>query len=116
MIYAQNVSQEKKEKIIYGTASYYANKFNGRKTANGEIFDQNKLTAASNKVPIGTWLKVTNLRNGKSIIVRINDRMSNKVKRVIDLTSTGAKKLGFIKSGTTRVKMMVLTEFDILKP
>ena len=115
-VFAQNDSIEKKEKIIYGTASYYANKFNGRKTANGDIFDQNKFTAASNKLPLGTWVKVTNLRNGNSVIVRINDRMSSKMKRVIDLSSAGAKKLGFIKSGTTRVKMKVLSEFDNLEP
>src|SRR4051812_25052223 len=69
---------EKQEKIIYGQASFYANKFHGRQTANGETFNQDKLTAACNVLPLGTWIKVTNLKNGKSIIVRTNDRLHPK--------------------------------------
>jgi rare lipoprotein A len=55
--------EQKKPKILYGTASFYANKFNGRKTASGEIFSQQKMTAACNVLPLGTWIRVTNLRN-----------------------------------------------------
>ena len=105
-------STEKKQKaaqrILYGQASYYAQKFEGRKTANGEIFRHSKLTAACNSLPLGTWIKITNLRNGRSIVVRTNDRLHVKTRRLVDLTRTGAEKLGFIKSGLTRVKVEVL--------
>ncbi len=95
-------------KIIYGTASYYHDKFNGRQTANGEIFSQKKLTAACNVLPLGTWIKVTNLRNGKSIIVKTNDRLHPRMKRVVDLSRTAAQKIGYIGYGLTRVKVEVL--------
>lgn len=98
---------------IYGLASFYANKFQGRKTASGEIFDQSKMTAASNKVPLGTWVRVTNLKNGKEVVVKINDRMHKKMKRVIDLSYSSAKKLGFVKSGITKIKMRVLQESEV---
>ncbi len=100
----------KEPEYIYGSASFYANKFQGRKTASGEIFDQSKMTAASNKVPLGTWVRVTNLKNGKEVVVKINDRMHKKMKRVIDLSYSSAKKLGFIKSGITKVKMQIVEE------
>ncbi len=108
---AQDGSKTKKSsknKIQYGVASYYSHKFHGRKTSSGEIFNQNKLTGAHNSLPLGTYVKVTNLRNGKSVIVKINDRLHHKNKRVIDLTRAAAVKLGFIKSGLARVKLEVL--------
>ena len=95
-------------KILYGQASFYANKFHGRLTANGEIFNQDKLTAACNVLPLGTWIRVTNLRNGRSVVVKVNDRLHEKMKRVVDLSRAAAEKLGFIKSGLTRVKVEVL--------
>lgn len=97
-----------KTKVQYGIASYYSNKFNGRKTANGEIFSQQKLTAAHNTLPLGTYVRVTNLRNRRSVIVRINDRLNARNKRLIDLSRAAASKLGYIKSGLTRVKIEVL--------
>lgn len=87
-----------------GIASYYHNKFIGRKTSSGEIFSQSKLTAASNIFDLGTKVKVTNIENDSSIVVIINDRMGNKT-RIIDLTKKGAKKLGFIKKGLAKVKL-----------
>lgn len=108
---AQDGSKTKKSsknKIQYGVASYYSHKFHGRKTSSGEIFNQNKLTGAHNSLPLGTYVKVTNLRNGKSVIVKIKDRLHHKNKRVIDLTRAAAVKLGFIKSGLARVKLEVL--------
>ncbi len=96
------------DKIIYGLASYYAQKFQGRKTANGEIFDHSKLTAACNVLPLGTWLKVTNLKNKRSIVVKTNDRLHPKTRRIIDLSYEGAEQLGYIKSGLTRVKIEVI--------
>ena len=97
-----------KTSILYGQASFYANKFHGRRTANGETFDQKKLTAACNSLPLGTWIKVTNLRNTKVVYVKVNDRLHPKTHRLLDLTRAAAQKLGYIKSGLTRVKIEVL--------
>lgn len=103
-------TSKKNNKIIYGQASFYANKFHGRRTANGETFSQEKMTAACNVVPLGTWIQVTNLKNGKIIVVKTNDRLHPKTRRIIDLTRSGAKKLGYIKRGLTRVKIEVLDQ------
>ncbi|HET6766939.1 MAG TPA: septal ring lytic transglycosylase RlpA family protein [Chitinophagaceae bacterium] len=97
-----------KPKIIYGTASFYANSFHGKKTANGETFSQKKMTAACNVLPLGTWIRVTNLRNGRSVLVRTNDRLHTRMKRVVDLSRSAAEKLNYVKSGLTRVKVEVL--------
>jgi rare lipoprotein A len=97
-----------KPKIIYGTASFYANSFNGKKTANGETFSQKKMTAACNVLPLGTWIRVTNLRNGRSVLVRTNDRLHTRMKRVVDLSRSAAEKLNYVKSGLTQVKVEVL--------
>lgn len=94
--------------IKYGTASFYAQKFNGRKTANGNIYNSLKLTAACNQLPLGIWVKVTNLKNERSVIVYVNDRLHPKNKRLIDLSKAAAQKLGFISSGLTKVKVEVL--------
>ena len=101
-------TSEKTSKTLYGQASYYAAKFEGPKTANGEIFYHNKMTAACNILPLGTWIKITNLKNGKSIVVKTNDRLHKKTRRLVDLTKTAAHKLGFVKAGLTRVKVEVL--------
>ena len=66
------------------------------------------MTAACNVLPLGTWIKVTNLQNGKSVVVKTNDRLHSKMKRVIDLSKTAAEKLNYVKSGLTRVKVEVL--------
>lgn len=95
----------------YGTASYYANKFNGRRTANGEIYSSIKYTAACNVLPLNTWIKVTNLRNKKSVIVKINDRMHPKNKRLVDLSRIAAKEIGYSGRGLARVKVVVLKNF-----
>ncbi|HEV8283236.1 MAG TPA: septal ring lytic transglycosylase RlpA family protein [Chitinophagaceae bacterium] len=94
-------------KVLYGTASFYANKFEGRQTANGEIFSQKKLTAACNVLPLGTWIRVTNLRNGRSVVVKVNDRLHYKMKRVADLSAAAAKQIGH-RDGLTRVKVEVI--------
>jgi rare lipoprotein A len=96
------------ETIQYGTASYYANKFQGRKTAMGELYDKDKMTCAHNSLPLGTWIKVTNLRNNRTVIVRITDRLHYKNKRLVDLSRAAAAKLGYLKRGLTRVKIEVL--------
>ena len=97
-----------KPKVLYGTASFYSNSFHGKKTANGEIYSQKKMTAACNVLPLGTWIRVTNLRNGRSVLVKINDRLHIRMKRVVDLSRSAAEKLNYIKSGLTRVKVEVL--------
>jgi rare lipoprotein A len=99
---------KKNSKILYGIASWYSDSFNGRQTANGEIFSQKKLTAACNVLPLGTWVRLTNTRNGKTVIVKINDRMHPRMKRLVDLSRAAAAKLDFLKSGLTRVKLEVL--------
>ena len=101
-------SKSKKSKSFIGTASFYALKFEGKKTANGEIFRHNKYTAACNKIPLGTMVRVTNLTNNKSVEVKINDRLHAKNHRLIDLTSFCAKELGFYFKGLAKVKVEVL--------
>lgn len=101
-------SSPKEIVIKYGLASFYAKKFNGRKTANGNTFSSVKFTAACNVLPLGTWVKVTNVKNDKSVIVYINDRLHPKNKRLIDLSKTAAEKLGFVSRGVTKVKVEVL--------
>jgi rare lipoprotein A len=96
------------EKIHYGTASFYANKFEGRKTSTGEIFSQKKLSAASNILPLNHWVRVTNTRNNLSVILRINDRMHKNNKRLIDLSKSAAKKLKYTGYGLAHVKVEVL--------
>lgn len=88
-----------------GRASFYADRFQGRPTASGEAYDSAALTAAHLKLPFGTKVKVTNLRNQKSVIVTINDRGPHHPKRIIDLSKAAARKLDFIDSGITRVRI-----------
>jgi rare lipoprotein A len=97
-----------KEKIHYGTASFYANKFEGRQTANGEIFSQKKLTGASNILPLNQWVRVTNTRNNLVVVLRITDRMHKDNKRLIDLSKAAAKKLKYTGYGLAHVKVEVL--------
>lgn len=91
-----------------GTASYYGREFHGRKTASGEIFDMNAMTAAHRTLPFGTIVRVTNLRNGKSAKVRINDRGPFVSGRDIDLSYAAAKAIDLISSGSMKVKIEIL--------
>ena len=93
---------------LVGVASYYAQDFNGRKTASGELYDMNDLTAAHRTLPFGTKVKVTNLDTGRSVVVRINDRGPFKDDRVIDLSLGAATQLGLIAMGTGRVILQIL--------
>jgi rare lipoprotein A len=95
-----------------GIASFYHPKFEGRKTATGEVFSNSNFTAASNKLPLNTYVKVTNLSNGKVIYVKINDRMAANNSRMLDLTQTAATELGYKNAGTTQVKMEVVAEAE----
>ncbi len=96
------------DSVQTGVASFYAAKFHGRKTASGERYDSTKLTAAHNGLPFGTWVKVTNRRNNRTVIVRINDRLHHANTRVIDLSAAAARKLGFYSRGLTKVRVEVL--------
>lgn len=96
-------------KVLRGDASYYANFFQGRRTANGERYDARKLTAASRTLPFGTRLRVTRLDNGKSVIVRINDRGPfGRRRRILDLSRAAAKKLDMLRVGHAEVEAVVL--------
>ena len=94
--------------VYYGVASYYADKFTGRQTATGASYSHAGNTAACNVLPLGTWIRVTNLKNDKKIILQVNDRLHAKNNRLVDLTKSAAGKLGYIKSGLARVKVEVL--------
>jgi rare lipoprotein A len=104
----EKVKPRKPIRVFYGLASFYANKFEGRRTANGDTFRQKKLTCACNVLPLGTWVKVTNLRNGRSVVVKINDRIHPRMNRVVDLSKLAAEKLNFISRGITKVKVEVI--------
>ena len=89
-------------------ASYYHDKFNGRKTANGEIFDNSEFTAANRKLPFGTSVKVTNLRTGLSVIVRINDRGPFHASRALDLSKAAFDEIGNLDRGTIPVEYEII--------
>jgi len=91
-----------------GVASWYGEEFQGNTTANGEIYDLNGLTAAHPTLPFGTTVRVTNLNNKKNILLRINDRGPYIGRRLIDVSWVAAKRLGFVASGTTRVRVEVV--------
>lgn len=88
-----------------GKASWYGKRFHGRKTANGESYDMYQMTAAHRKLPMGTWVKVTNVRNGRSVVLRINDRGPFSDSRVIDTSYLAAEHLGFREKGIARVRL-----------
>jgi rare lipoprotein A len=91
------------ERIGEGVASYYGNELAGNRTANGERFDPNGLTAAHRTLPMGSKLRVTNKSNGKSVVVRVNDRGPFARGRILDVSLGAAKKIGMVRSGTARV-------------
>ena len=95
-------------KSIIGIASFYSTKFNGRRTASGEKFNSSALTAAHLSLPFGSLVKVTNMRNGKTVVVRINDRGPHVKGRMIDLSKAAATKIGIGRAGTARVRLEVL--------
>ncbi len=92
----------------YGIASYYGSSFHGRETASGEIFNKWDYTCAHKRLPFGTKLKVRNVKNRKSVIVRVNDRGPFVKGRIIDLSYAAAMRLGMIKQGTARVRIEIV--------
>jgi rare lipoprotein A len=91
-----------------GHASFYADKFIGKKTASGEVFSQEKLTCAHNTYPFGSKVRVTNLKNGKTVILKVNDRLHHRNPRLVDLTRAAASKLDFRKTGIIKVKVELI--------
>lgn len=108
--YSSRIDSEKEKSLetTDGTASYYGKRFHGRKTASGEIFDMHGLSASHKTYPMGTSIRVTNKTNGKSVTLKINDRMPLRNKRLIDISYGAAKELDMIKSGLAKVKVEVL--------
>jgi rare lipoprotein A len=90
-----------------GIANFYSDKFQGRKTASGAVYDKNKLTASHKTLPYGTKVRVTNLENGKNVVVTVNDRLKSSNPAVIDVTRRAAQDLGFAKAGKAKVKVEV---------
>ncbi len=101
-------TEYKEGEVLYGESSYYADKFHGRKTANGEIFDMYKKTAAHKSLPFNTMLEVTNLENNQSVIVRVNDRGPYKKGRILDISYGAAREIHMISSGVVRVRIKIL--------
>lgn len=92
-----------------GRASFYGSEFHGRRTASGERYDHGDLTAAHRTLPFGTRVLVTNVENGKSVVVRITDRGPFRKGRVIDVSKRAARELGFVRQGTTEVELRVVS-------
>jgi rare lipoprotein A len=97
------------EKAEIGVASWYGEEFQGNETASGEIYDLNGLTAAHPTLPLGTTVRVTNLKNSKNILLRVNDRGPYFGRRVIDVSMAAAKRLGFVGAGITPVRIEVVS-------
>jgi rare lipoprotein A len=109
---SESTAEELREPVVRtlsGVASWYGGRFHGRKTANGERYDMHKLTAAHKSLPFGTKVRVTNSRNGKSVVVRINDRGPFVCSRVIDLSRGAASAVGMIEAGVARVRLEILS-------
>ena len=88
-----------------GMASFYSDYYEGRTTANGEIFRHNKTTAAHKTLPFGTKVEVINLKNNQTVVVRVNDRGPFVKGRIVDLTKSAVKELGMLEDGVTKVKI-----------
>lgn len=92
-----------------GEASWYGPGFHGRRTANGEVFDKEEMTAAHQSLPFGTMVRVRNLDNGRMVVVRINDRGPFARGRILDLSEAAARRLGMVEAGTARVRLEILS-------
>ena len=102
---APNPVRARKAPYQVGKAAWYGRVFQGRRTANGEVFDARALTAAHRRLPFGSLVRVTNLANGKSVVVRVNDRGPWHADRVIDLSYAASKALGMLRAGVGRVRL-----------
>ena len=111
---SQSTDQAGKGRRWYqvGQASWYGKYFQGKKTANGESYDMNGLTCAHRSLPLGSWIRVTNMKNRKSVFVRVNDRGPVPENRIIDLSFGAAKAVGLARSGVGKVKLETLRPGD----
>lgn len=107
-LYSFKYNTNDNDEVKTSIASYYHDKFNGRKTASGEVFSNNKLTAAHRTLPFGTKVKVTNLRTGDSVIVTINDRGPFHSSRALDLSKAAFDEIGSLSRGTMPVEYQVI--------
>ncbi len=105
----QNIPQKPPVGFVFrGMASYYADKYHGKKTANGEIFDMYGLTCAHNTLSFDTWIEVRNLKNNRTVIVRVNDRGPFVGGRIIDLSYGAAKELDMVRDGVLEVECTII--------
>nr|WP_225986826.1 septal ring lytic transglycosylase RlpA family protein [Rufibacter sp. LB8] len=93
-----------------GKATFYASKYEGRKTTSGEKYDPNELTAAHAYLPLNTYVLVKNLKNGKEVVVKINDRMSKRSPFIIDVSKTAAQKLDIVRAGQGQVRLTKISK------
>jgi rare lipoprotein A len=98
-----------------GQASWYGLKFQGKKTATGETFDMNNFTCAHRSVPLGSWLRVTNLRNRKTVLVRVNDRGPMMNSRIVDLSYAAARAVGLMGTGKVRLERVNLADPEVAR-
>ena len=98
-------SKASKQLFEIGMASYYAHKFHGRATASGEIYDENSLTGAHRMLPFGTLVRVTNLNNNRSVVLKVNDRCPTDNNRIIDVSFKAAQELDFVQAGIVKVSV-----------
>tara|TARA_B100001123_G_C15021441_1_gene911652 strand:- start:324 stop:791 length:468 start_codon:yes stop_codon:yes gene_type:complete len=103
-----NKSTKKYKNVYFGVSSWYGKDFHGKLTANGEVYDMYGVTAAHKELPLNTVARVTNIDNGKNIILRINDRGPFVKGRILDCSMGAAKKLGFYNAGTANVKIEII--------
>lgn len=107
-LYSFKNNTKDNEEVKTSYASYYHDKFNGRKTASGEVFNNTKLTAAHRTLPFGTKVKVTNLRNGESVVVTINDRGPFHAARALDLSKAAYDEIGNLRTGTMPIEFEII--------
>ncbi len=105
---AAPASKAKEQSGLTGSISFYSEYFRGKRTANGERFDPDAMTLAHRSLPFGTQVKVTNLRNGRSVLLRVNDRGPFVRARIADVSKAAARALGFLRKGVTRAKLEVI--------
>lgn len=106
---AASATVAKTSDVQEGLAAFYATRLNGRKTASGEVYDHNAMTAAHRTLPFGTRVRVTNTRNSRSVEVHINDRGPTQPNRIVDLSRAAATKLGMLRAGNVPVRLEVLS-------
>jgi len=104
----EQASQYRVNQVLKGECSYYADKFHGKKTANGEIYNMNAFTAAHRTLPFNTILEVKNIKNGKTVRVRVNDRGPFKKGRILDISLAAAKKIDLVRMGVAQIEAKII--------